>query len=246
MPFGKLTAKQVKRVAGKGYMPTKRTVKEKVEKLTKEVNLLSPEFKQTDVTSAINVTDPTTMATIVLNAVGEGASSYQRVGKKIQPVWCHVRGYFIPSDVAGGAFSLPYESIRMMLVWDKQPNGSLAVISDIVRDVDGAGGATTNSQSDRNITNRDRFVILRDIRKTYWFRPINTALANVSVDQPQENLNFEFSASLKGKKTLYNASSASITTINTGALLLVVFGENASLANPFVMRYKTRFMYRDI
>ena len=55
-----------------------------------------------------------------------------------------------------------FDFLRLLVVYDRQSNGTLPAISDILAMRDLAGAVTTTSRSSRNDDYKDRFKILLD------------------------------------------------------------------------------------
>ena len=73
---------------------------------------------------------------------------------------------------------------RLLVVYDKQPNGALPTYATVMQTRDNAGAASNTAFSDPNFDNKERFTILRD---TTFVLPSVTntvgVLTNVGFDQ---------------------------------------------------------------
>lgn len=111
---------------------------------------------------------------ILLNNITQGADAMQRIGRKIQiksiRIRCSVQvqddwvlAYPVDNqpnaayNVAGNYGGAP-QSCRLVIVWDKQPNGQQATSADVFTARNGSLG----SDAMMNLDKRDRFVILAD------------------------------------------------------------------------------------
>jgi len=111
----------------------------------------------------------------VLNDVINGTDFNHRIGRKIVVKSVDIRVGLRPvsTDAAKGAW------VRMLLVWDRTPNkvavAANSTLSDVLTDVLAGSGTTAGSLAGfthtvhPNLSNRDRFVILRD--KTVTIQP---------------------------------------------------------------------------
>ena len=112
---------------------------------------------------------------ILLNNVTLGTDATQRIGRKIQikSFRVQVNASLDPAvngtQIADGAdFDTAMspvglsQTVRLVVVWDKQANGVQAMSTDVFVDMNGWNGSTSHMQ----LNNRDRFVILADERKT--------------------------------------------------------------------------------
>ena len=104
------------------------------------------EKKTIDLATA-NYACDTTGSVTALNLVATGTDYTDRIGRKILMKSVNLIGTIVPQDTTVSA-----NLSRVMLVYDKQPTGALPVITDILN--------TSNSLSQINLNNRDRFVIL--------------------------------------------------------------------------------------
>lgn len=171
-----------------------------------------------------------TGAIACLNQLAEGSDNTQRVGRKIMNLSLQIKGFcnFISPSV--GFYPCQYG--RLLVVWDKTPQGNTPAITDIL----------TNSTSTNftNINNKDRFVILRD----HGFFVGPTDGVNVSPDQFNPSYYEDFIklnlASMFGNTTA--------VTPQTGGLILVSVGTAArgtgngqSGSYSFVGSYRLKF-----
>ena len=85
------------------------------------------------------------MTISVLNDVAQGSSAITRIGRKILMKSILVQGSLTNSNAFG----------RILIVYDRQPNGALPAATDVL---------TSNTMmAVQNLDNRDRFIILADI-----------------------------------------------------------------------------------
>lgn len=205
------------------------------------------EIKSVDVvnpngTGVAGVWTLNTTATITaLNLITSGSASWQRVGRKVHLKSVHIRGYVnIGNPVAQEDYG------RMMVVYDKQPNGALPTIQDILLDQINSGTDVSLSQrlSGINLNNRDRFEILRD--QQFWLPPTaNTSFTLApGVAFP---MTIKMFIDLKGRETTYRADSSPgvIGDISTGSLLLITFGNYASGTEGYNLALTSRVRFYD-
>lgn len=89
-------------------------------------SLFHGELKYKDVTAATYAGDTTGTVT-PLNLIAVGDDNTDRDGRQVHLHSVHVQGIVRPVDAsAASTFS------RMMIVWDSQPNGGTAAITDIL------------------------------------------------------------------------------------------------------------------
>lgn len=192
-----------------------------------------------------------TTATIdVLNLVQVGAGFWNRVGARMHMKSVHVTGDIFANNNAGNGAS---EFNRVMLVYDRQPNGAVpgGGINDILADYGNDGTVVTSSYSKANPNNVERFAIIRDSRIAI----VNNATGNItqagnltiglnSTDQNKIN----WFVPLKDLETHFKSSTnpGSIADVATGALYLVTFGSSAVGAAGTTIQFNSRLRYIDL
>ncbi|CAF4696889.1 unnamed protein product, partial [Rotaria socialis] len=110
---------------------------------------------------------------------------------------------------------------RLLVIYDKQPNGALPTYATVMQTRNSAGTASNTAFSDPNFDNKERFTILRDITMVLP-SVTNTAgvLTNIGFDQQSKNdinaFNIDIYIKLKGLHTAYTGATAGIADISTG------------------------------
>jgi len=207
-----------------------------------------PEIKSVDLVAG-PVTKPTstTAQFTLLNAIQEGSSFYNRVGRKIMMRSLHLTGLVFQNQGGAGVD----EYLRHMIVYDRQPNGAVPSIADILLDYDNTGTTTTNSLSGLNMNNADRFVILRDMRVAIPKNDDNGGLQDVSaavIDYTTNRVNINEFVLLKNLETHYKATTnpGVIGDIASGALWFVQFGNVAAATAAYAVAFQARLRYHDV
>lgn len=174
-------------------------------------------------TAATGALADTTGAISVLNAMQQGTDANTRVGKQIYMKSVHLQG-----TINSRTSSTSPSFVRIMLVWDAQPNNTLAAVTDIL--------STSTSLSELNLNNRERFTVLRDLK-------YNSPDRAGGGDQGKV---IDMFVNLGNKKTTFSGIIAGITNVATGALLLCIIGENTAVSNyaPYVIT-NARVRYYD-
>lgn len=106
----------------------------------------------------------------LLNGLQLGTAAYQRIGNKIAMkslYWSVAFG--LQSSDADPATDTGINNVpvRFMIVYDKQANGVLPTLGDLLSGFSGIGNATARAfdvNSPNNLNNRDRFIVLADKR----------------------------------------------------------------------------------
>lgn len=112
---------------------------------------------------------------MLLNNITLGTDATQRIGRKVQIksirllVNPKVQISSQTTQTAAGPPPIDTtvgvaqpQTVRIVLVWDKQPNGVQATSTDVFVDMN----ATTGSSAMMQLNNRDRFVIIADEKRT--------------------------------------------------------------------------------
>jgi len=185
-----------------------------------------------------------TATVISLNDVNEGSGFYNRIGRTICLKSLTIDYRIYPNSVATNPPTLVHY-IRCMLVYDSQPNGSLATFANIFQNISASGSVVNHGTAFPNVDNKDRFKILYD--HVHQLNPNSGATvpgAMVDVD----DTHVKRKVALKSLETKYSsASSASASGINTGALLFLALDLTAGTTteNSYSLNLNTRCMFTD-
>jgi len=155
-----------------------------------------------------------------------GSDMQNRVGRKACIEKIFFRGFITleaASDTLSGCTS-ESQAARIMLVWDTQPNGSIAAIGDILKD---PGNAT---QSQLNMDYRDRFKVIWE--KNFTFDPLIIPGGAVNASLMNRTCYFFKKYRKVNLETIFNSTNGgTIADIASGALLLVTVGTVAAGAD---------------
>jgi len=188
---------------------------------------------------------------IPLNMIVAGSSFFNRIGRKIEMKSIRVNG--VIAQVGAVTRTAPLDYGRIMIVYDRQVNAALPLISDILNNVDqgsnnyssAAGGGLIGI----NLNNRDRFLVLADRR---IMLPQCTLTAGVisaafPVDGTQDMIIDDF-RKMANLTCHYKADSnpAVIGDIVTGGLYLVTLASNAAGAENWSYQWNSRLRFRDM
>jgi len=158
-----------------------------------------------------------------INLIQTGSSYYQRVGRKINMTSVEIRGSIFSAGATPTA-----ETARLMILYDKQPNGAFPAIGDILLD---QPAGTTNLQASINIANKSRFVFIRD----QFF----------TID-PGVGQEYILKLYAKGRwETEYGSNAGNIGDIKTGALYMLLFYTRYGTAVPALSLFHSRIRYFD-
>lgn len=135
----------------------------------------SKEYKFVDTTLGTS-NSPTLVGTapgtnfMLLNGLKLGTSAFSRIGNKItmKSLYWSLAFALSSSDADPGTdTNINNVPVRMMIVYDKQTNGALPGLSDLVTNVTGVDNNTARAidvNSPNNLNNKDRFIVLADKR----------------------------------------------------------------------------------
>lgn len=168
-----------------------------------------------------------------LNLLQAGTGFYNVIGTKTVMKSIKISFHFSPGAAAVGA-NAAY-SYRWLLVYDRQPNGVAAVITDMIETTIQTGASSTVFNSGLKRVNTKRFQIIK------------SDAGYISADtKDYEVVNFYKKLN---HQVEYNgtANPATIANISTGALYFIVFGDQtlASTLNPVVGNFVSRIKYCD-
>jgi hypothetical protein len=198
------------------------------------------ELKRVSITSAgstpIITKFSTTLAQYELNALVVGADSFQRVGKKINMHKLKLRGCFVPNGT-----NPINDFCRLMLVYDRQSN-SVPVFGSYVEGNDNLGNSSITVYDDYNVDYEDRFIVLKDLKIGFPQVTGASSYASTSLTDYGSRTTLDWDINLRNLETLYPQGGSSPTT---GALWLVMMGENSAATAPVSLKWNATLYYTD-
>lgn len=173
----------------------------------------------------------------VLNTPVNGSELYQRVGRKIYMRSLHIKGF-----IENAATSIQ-DIGRIIIFYDSQPNAAASNLATLLQDSNAA--AATSGLSSINLTNRERFKIIKDHFIT--LPSVSNAagvLSNTSLQDQQENFSINWFIKLKGLETVFNAvNGGTVADITSGSLYMCLVSQNQS--NTWAFQFNSRLRYYD-
>lgn len=107
---------------------------------------------------------------------------------------------------------------RLLVVWDKQNNSSAGALEqDILVNA-------SSSITFKNLDNRERFVILRDIKIGQGERSV---VPSSSLSDGNNTMCIDEFIDLKGLKTVYSGTTAAIGSVASGNIVILTTGSQA-------------------
>lgn len=163
-----------------------------------------------------------------LNCVRLGSAYYNRIGSKIK-----VKSIRVAFDLQGNSDASPFaNTVRYMLIYDRQPNGAFPAMTDILG-INDSGLATNTPYASINIANRSRFSVIRD--KVVEIDTARQMIVHVDEFCP-------YAADVE-----FKTNAGNIGDISTGAIYLVCFvgGVIPSTPYPIITNINARLRYFD-
>lgn len=192
-------------------------------KVVDMVHNIEHKYVTSGVTNSANASGTVTL----LNGIAEGDDSSQRTGRQLVLGAITYKGSAAPQVTAGGNFA---GATRLIIFYDKQTNGALPAVTDVL--------TTADCWSPYQINNRDRFVILCDeIQECNRLSTSFTSNSSV-LFRGHKKLNM---------KTTYNTTTGVIGAVTTGGLFsLVISSDISGAALTASDTYNFRVMFTDM
>lgn len=187
------------------------------------------------------VFDPATVGT-AFNIILAGAAAYNRIGRKVNLKNINLHYNLVTQGSLGSKATY----VRVVLVYDRQTNGAAPPWSLVFAATDGSGTVTSDVFSPVNLSNRDRFEILRD---DHYMVPDIPALEAPTPDTcgftpTMDELKRHHFVPLTGRDTVYSASGGTVGDVSTGGLFFFVLGGTDSSTNgTWKVRVDARLRY---
>lgn len=187
----------------------------------------------------------------VLNEIRTGSGFNERIGNKILLKSLKIRmnlAFRVPPVII---LDSPVDIGRILVVYDRNPQGVLPPFGTIVQDTTQINGNSSNVSAGPNINNRARFTILRD----HYFNIPAISMGSGSpvprnmhpdVEVGTKGWMFEFYIPLKGYEECFIGPDPDIGSIGQGAIYLITMAGLASgFENVFYPAYHWRLRYWD-
>jgi hypothetical protein len=148
----------------------------------------------------------------------------------------HVRGWVYPIAAAGQS-----DNVRIIIAYDSAPNGGAPTVAALLQDSN--VGAATSIYSEINLTNRERFKILRDIQ---LFLPSTAGAGQMTQVMPDRvnSLMINEFIKLRGLETIYNGTNGgTIADITSGAIIMCCI--TSVYDNKWAFDFGSRLRYYD-
>lgn len=192
------------------------------------------------------LTNSGTACVQAVNLCQQGTGISQRDGNKISMKSLRIR---LALAVVNGVVNGGTSNVRVALIYDRQPNAAYIASNAIFGESLQANTIGTGTMfSNLNPNFFERFRVLMD--KQITLPPFdNGMIGSTGLTGPTTDETFKIDEfiPLKDLETLYNgtANPMTIAQITTGALLLVVFGDNADATAPYGYKGTVRLRFHD-
>lgn len=166
-------------------------------------------------------TTNTNGSSFVLNLIRPGSGSENRIGRKVKLSSIRIRGNMSAisaSQATTGTYDCP--TVRMVVVWDKQPSGTLPTYDTIFGTKIQAGTEGTQYLDPVKYDNTDRFRVLSDTIVNFNPSGQNTAGGTIDTFQYTEHVDVYINLEKKNLISVYSGESSpqTIADISSGAL----------------------------
>lgn len=163
---------------------------------------------------------------ILLNGLAEGSDNVNRIGRKVTMVSINVDGMFAANPIElGVAVSYPEmsDTIRISIVYDKQPNGAAATSADV--------WSGSGPYSKRNMDNIERFDVLMEDRPM---------ICQAGPNAVSHNRYLKVSLPVR-----YTGTAGAAANITTGSLLMFLVDTNSSGVQQGTYNGVVRVLFTD-
>jgi len=180
----------------------------------------APELKFIDTSVSTNLTAAslTFSAPQLLNGVAPGSGATDRIGRKLV-----MKSMYMRATVRAGTGSAGSGPIRCIIFYDKQSNGAAPAATDLL--------LANEFNSQNNLSNRDRFVVLSD----EITEPVGTQIEQARAHVVYKKINLE---------TVFNAGTAGTIADITSGSVYAMFAQSSDIitvAAQVVYRVRIRF-----
>lgn len=169
----------------------------------------------------------------------QGSDMFQRIGRRVTIRSIQVRGsmYLEQSSTLAVGQTVQQDG-KVMLIYDSQPNGTLASAADI-------WSVAGTPFSFMNLNNRDRFKVLRS--ECYTFDPIIISSVATQAVACLNNTSFDFDWYIKcNLEVTFNGTNAgTVADIATGCLILAFIGSGGAAPTDVNALWVSRVRYTD-
>lgn len=212
----------------------KNTFKKK--KITTQVDLIGAERKNKDVVANYVMPIGGLFSNpVLLSGIAVGGDANTRVGRRITMKSINMRYILTCTAVPGGGpDGLEPNRARIVLIYDKSPNGALPTITDI-------WDPTSSFTSMLDLNNADRFVIIADeMSEQVQGKAAQTVVGQAMASGTcYRKINME---------AVFSGTGGTIADVRTGAIYILVCGDATTTptSGTYAVSALTRIRYTDV
>lgn len=187
----------------------------------------SPEEQKVIDTAQASYSMDSSGTVVLLNGVATGTDFTNRIGRRVTISSIQIRGIIRPTDLGTNP-----QCVRLMLVYDTQPNGALPAVGEVVQNLNG----TTML----NLNNRDRFKVIMD--KQYAIGGISDTATQAYAMSPTV-----FNVKMYKKcnyDVIFDGTTNAISDIQSGSIFLLTLGSEAA-ATGATLQASIRLRFKD-
>jgi len=197
-----------------------------------------PELKTVDVSPLVlGFTLNNAVAATTLNIIRQGSAFWNRTGNRAVLRRLKVSCSITPIVV--GATNM--EDLRVLIVYDRQTNGTNFIYSDLIQQVNSAGVTAALAWDPYSNINKDRFLVLRD-----WKISSPQTVAGGACVMPFTGIQSEYTKhwdiNLSGLETVYGADTGAVGDIRTGSLQIILQG---NIGGQYNLSSHMRIFFQD-
>lgn len=148
-----------------------------------------------------------------LNLIETGAASYNRVGRKAKLLTLRLKGSVGYGYTSGTG--MPASILRMVVVWDKQPNGAtIPVWNDVFGITDQGGAESSTILAPVRYDNMSRFSVVAE--HTFETGPDIVSATGITIP-------FDKFIKLGGRETVFSSTNNPMTIADIGSGALYIY-----------------------
>lgn len=188
------------------------------------------EIKYVDTILSGNIGNSANQFATLINSVAAGPDDTERIGRKVTAtsIQLHYRVAGSTTDLGSAQFPENADTVRVVLVQDKQPNGTACSYADVYNLV--SAGAT-DPFAFRQMDNSQRFNVLAVDQ---------LQLSSAGPNGAQNSRFIKCSIPVR-----YQGTSSGIANIVSGALWVFAVDQNTTTSNPITISGYARVTYTD-
>jgi len=217
------------RIRARSRVPTNKSLNRKIKKIQRKEELKYADYAHTAVISA------SAGNFFLLNGVNQGTGDHEMIGEAHTSTSIQLRGHLQADSAIAGPLRSS-QVVRVMVFYDRQPNGAAPTYADLFNNVFATG---LELYAPYNEDNSMRFKFVYDKIKV-----INPQWADAAGTTQQNNIvTLKFKRKLGRKVNYSDGNPGDITGINSNALWLYVLG--LSNTDPPSIFATTRYIFKD-